>query len=491
MTSEKNSNRSIVIIGAGMGGLGMAMALKREWGFEDFVIIERASEVGGTWRENVYPGCASDVPIHGYSFSTDLKPDWNKSHGLQPEIQDYLLDLTSKYGLRSHCVFDTAVVSADWDEKDKVWRIVSTNTKTGATTTTNARIVVSAMGILAEPNLAKLPGHETFKGITFHSAQWREDVDLRRKRVAIIGNGCSATQIAPIITEDPTTDVTNFCRTPMWYVDGAHVPYSPFWKWIYAHVPLAALLHRWKIQASFDINYISFRGRNSWLHRRITKQLEAYIKTHAPEDYHDKIIPTYTPGCKRLIRDRDYLACLHRPNMRQNWDGIQNLTEDGIVTKTGEHIPFDVIVYATGFITDKFPVHVRGRSGLTVSEYYDENGGPTGYLGSTIPGFPNFFTIMGPNLTTGHASVIFAEEVQFNYALKLFKPVLDGALAAFEPTAAATDRYNAWLQRRLSNSVWTQCQSWYRVGTEGKIFSTFPGAMALFWLAKAECTYST
>ncbi|KAI0311991.1 FAD/NAD-P-binding domain-containing protein [Amylostereum chailletii] len=483
---EKSPDHSIVIVGAGLSGIGMGAALRRRWDFDDFVIFDRGSDIGGTWRDNIYPGCASDVPIHAYSYSTDPKPDWNMSHGLQGEIHDYLSSIVTKYGLRSHCVLNTVVDSADWDTTHNLWIVQTRNTQSREITFTRAKIVIAAIGVLADPHIPKYLGSESFKGPTFHSARWRNDVDLHGKRVAIIGNGSSGVQVAPNVAKDPTTDVVHFCRTPVWFVDGTHVPYSPTWKWIYAHVPFALFLHRWKLHIMSDSQFVYYLGENPWLNRRMAKVMRTYITTNAPKEYHNKMIPTYREypvGCKRLARDNGYLASLHRPNMHMNWDGIQYFTEDGIVTNAGDHLPFDAVIYATGFVTDRFPINVRGRLGSTLLEYYDQNGGPTAYMGSTAPGFPNFFTIMGPNLTTGHTSVVFAQEVQVLYALKLMKPIVDGTLTTFEPTSAATDEYNNWLQRRLVNSVYTQCHSWYRAGSDGsgKIFSKFPGPLTLFW----------
>ncbi|KAI0052204.1 FAD/NAD-P-binding domain-containing protein [Auriscalpium vulgare] len=477
----KSDSVGVAVIGAGFGGLGVGIALKRQWGYEDFVIFEKASEIGGTWRDNTYPGCGSDVPIHWYSYSTDLKSDWKRSHGSQAEIQQYLLDVTEKYALRAHCLFDTAVVSANWDSSISLWQIVTENFKTGKKTTTTAKILISAVGPLSEPHISSIAGADDFKGETFHSAQWRHDVVLHGKRVAVIGNGCSATQLVPVISEDPAVNVVNFCRTPMWLVPGDIPAYSELSKWIFTHIPFAMRLHRNKIMFQYDIRFLLFRGKTNFLTRGLAKSQTKYIKQRAPKEYHDKIIPTYPPGCKRLVRDTNYLASLHRPNVSQNWDGIAAVTENGLRLKTGEKVPFDVIIYATGFVTEKFPVTIKNTHSETVNEYWERHGGPAAYLGTTLPTFPNFIIIEGPNTATGHASVVFTEETQINYALQLMKPVLSGDLASFEPTAAASDAYNSHLQRRLDASVWTQCASWYRVGAQGRIFSVFPGPVALFW----------
>ncbi|KAI0034043.1 FAD/NAD-P-binding domain-containing protein [Vararia minispora EC-137] len=485
MADDKRSHHSVAIIGAGFGGLGMAMAMKRSWNYDDFIIFERGCEVGGTWRANTYPGAASDINIHVYTFSTDPRYDWPKTHGYQPEILDYLKDLADKYKLDPRIEFKTTVEKAEWDVVAQNWCIVTTHLESGKTTTHTATVLISATGILEQPHFAGIAGRDSFKGPLFHSARYRHDVSLRGKRVAVVGNGCSATQIVPVISEDPSTDVTSFCRTPMWYIDGSFKSYPASWKWVFRHVPMAYFLFRCALHIHYDSRFIVFRGSGrSWLHRLAQRYFASYIKAHAPREYHEKLIPDYAVGCTRIIRDPEYLSSLHRPNNRQNWDGIERITEDGIVTqKGGDHLPFDVIIFATGFVTDKFPIEIRGKSGLSISEYYDANGGPQGYYGATIPGFPNFMTIQGtcPNTTTGHESVIFTEECQFNYALQLFKPVIDKELETIEVTEEATVRFNNWIQQRMDTSIFVNCSSWYRVGQQGKVAAIWPSTIFQFW----------
>ncbi|KZV71882.1 FAD/NAD-P-binding domain-containing protein [Peniophora sp. CONT] len=470
----------IAIVGAGIGGLGMGMTLKRQLGFDDFVIYERDSDIGGTWSANTYPGCASDVRIHGYCYSNILKPDWEKSRGSQPEILSYLLDVTEKYDLRTHCVFNTSVSKAQWDDLTSVWRITITNGK-GEVSFISAKVLVSAMGVLVEPNVPAFPGVNDFKGPTFHSARYRHDVDLHGKQIAVVGNGCTAAQLVPSISEDPTVNVTQYCRTPMWYVPGPHIPYSSFWKRVYATVPFAMRLHRIRSQTIHDLGWFLIGYRLPFMSAKAQKSLTRYIMAMAPKEYASKMTPDYAPGCRRIILDNDYLSSLHRPNITPVFHGVGSIAEDGIIGEDGVHRPCDVIIYATGFVVDKYRTEIRGRSGKSLDDFFEEQGGPTAYLGTTVPDFPNFMLVQGPNTTTGHASVIFSEECQFNYAIQLFKPILRGELESVAPTDGATTRYNDWLQARISSSVWTQCSSWYRAGGTGKIFSNFPGPLVLFW----------
>ncbi|KAH9032545.1 FAD/NAD-P-binding domain-containing protein [Lactarius hengduanensis] len=463
------------------GGLAVAIALKTKWGLDDFVIYERGADVGGTWRDNTYPGCASDVPIHFYTLSTDLKSDWTRSHGTQPEILEYMHKVTDKYGLRKHCRFHTSLDKAEWDAAANMWRIETRDVRTGETQVTRATAIVSAIGVLVVPKYPKLQGIESFKGEVFHSARWRHDVDLHGKRVGVLGNGSSASQFIPIISKDPTVSVVNFARTKMWFLPGPLIPYREITKWIFAHIPLAQRIHRYMIATQYEVAYLAFKGKgNNFMGRYMTKTARDYTEKIAPQKYHHLIIPTYPIGCRRMVRDQGYLESLSRPNVRLTFDHIKHVESDGIVTETEEKVNLDVIIYGTGFVTDDYPLNLHGTRG-TLKEYNDAHGGPTAYLGTTVPGFPNFFMIQGPNTTTGHTSVIFSEESQVPHILQLLAPVRSGALTSVVPTEAATDKYNDMLQERLDNSVWTQCASWYRTGARGRIFSTFPGPLVLLW----------
>jgi hypothetical protein len=228
-----------------------------------------------------------------------------------------------------------------------------------------------------------------------------------------------------------------------------------------------------------EINYTIFS--REWVRGLSQRASTKYIFNSAPSEYHDCLIPDYPMGCKRILYDPGYLDSLHRPNVNLNWDGISEITENGIRTAKGEDMPFDVVIYATGFTTDEYPLSVRGINGQTTDDYFTSKGGPQAYIGTTVPGFPNFYWLSGPNTATGHTSVIFTEEAQINYSLQLIKPVLDGSVSSFEVTAKATDAYNEKLQARLACSVFMHCNSWYRVGGEGKIVAAFPWPITLFW----------
>ncbi|KAF7360682.1 hypothetical protein MVEN_00800000 [Mycena venus] len=476
----------IVVIGAGIGGVSFGIALRRHLAFDDFTIYEKGSDVGGTWRENIYPGASSDVATHFYSASTDLNPDWSATHTPQAEMYAYWRKLVTKYNLYPHIVFNRTVVSAEWNAKEQLYHIVTEDVQSGSKFSTTAKILISAIGILDVPRYPNIAGLSAFKGEIFHSARWDTGVDLRGKRVAVIGNGASAIQFVPFITEDPTVQVTEFCRTANWFippVTSSRSNYSPLWKWTFRYVPLVMRAYRVFLYLRTETNYLTFFA-NETFRSKATVLLTNYIKDTAPEEYHENLVPDYTLGCKRMLLDTSFLKSLHRPNLKLNWDGIQSISDDGIITKKGDKLPFDVIIFATGFTADRYPIQVIGEEGNTVQEYYDSQNGPKAYLGTTVPGFPNFFMIAGPNIATGHTSAILTEELQIGYIIKFVKPILDGLVATFSVKARATDAYNEIIQARLARSVWVKCISWYRAGGEGKVSSIFPGPMFLFawWL---------
>ncbi|PFH53522.1 hypothetical protein AMATHDRAFT_54678 [Amanita thiersii Skay4041] len=469
----------IVVIGAGCGGITFAIGLKHKLGFHNFTIYERGPTLGGTWRENVYPGCSSDVPMHFFSLSTDLH-DWPSTHGLQDEIFEYWHHLGNKYDIGQHIVFNHQVVAAEWDDQKQLHRISLKNTISGETSETEAQILISATGVLDIPRWPDYPGLDSFKGTIFHSARWEKDVSLKGKRVAVIGNGPSAIQFVPKISEDLTTNVINFCRTPSWVIPSMRHKYPTTFRWLLRNVPGLIRLVRLGYFLQFELAYWLVFSNS--VTRRFLQQLsKLYMLSAAPVKYHDKILPKHQLGCKRLLFDTGYLESLHRPNVSICWDGIKEIVDDGIITTNEEKQTFDVIILATGFMADAFATTIRGRNQQTVNEYYKASGGPKAYLGTSMPGFPNFYTLFGPNTATGHTSVIYSLEIQTDYVLQLIKPVLENKVSSFEVKAAAADEYNEKIHNKLASSVFVQCVSWYRTGGNGKITNIFPGPAMLFW----------
>ncbi|KAJ7184661.1 hypothetical protein C8R46DRAFT_1299959 [Mycena filopes] len=481
MTQNGSDQPHIVIIGAGIGGMIMAIELKR-MGCSNFTIIEKAAEVGGTWRDNIYPGCSSDVAIHLYSLSTDMKPDWVHSRAFQPAIQEYWIQLAFKHDLYPNIVFNRKVISAHWDIRTQKYQII-TEAGDGSLIPLEAAILVSAIGLLEVPRFPDIPGISSFRGDSFHSARWNYAVPLAGKRVAVIGSGASATQFVPIISEDPTVQVTQFFRSPTWvfpsveplpravieYINNQgqiRKEFSSVEKWLFRYVPLYARIFRNCIFLWNELLYLGVFG-NTTVSLYAQEFVKGYMKKSTPAEYADRLIPSDPDhSCKRIVYDTNYLASLARPNMSLVSVPIESIGEEGVFTQNGLQAA-DVIIYSTGYITDDYPINIKGTE-QTVSEYYRAHGGPTAYLGTAIPGFPNFFTLFGANTATGHTSVVFAEEVQVQYILQLIRPLLAGEISSVEVTAEATDAYNRKIQSRLLGFAWSKCRSWYRAGNNGK-----------------------
>ncbi|EMD34215.1 hypothetical protein CERSUDRAFT_117114 [Gelatoporia subvermispora B] len=496
MTSWKESEKGstsrprVAIIGAGVGGLTFAIGLKTKLGFEDFTIYEAGADVGGTWRDNTYPGCCSDVPTHLYSLSTGLNPLWSRTHVPQAEIQVYWQALAREYGLYERTRFRTRVVSALWDVRKAVWVIELEGAgekgqrgEAARRWTEEANVLISAVGLLRDPVFpADIPGRERFGGALFHSARWDHSVELEGKRVAVIGNGCSGAQIVPDIVKIPGIEVVNFCRTPSWIIPMNRFEYKAWHKWVFAHVPLAMRAYRWYLMGMLELWWPLFVGQTNRLRGRTENLVREFMKSVAPEKYHEQLMPKYPMGCKRLVIDTGYLTAMRRPNLTLTWDGVAEVTEKGITTKKGELVPLDVIVFSTGYEADGFPIPVRGKSGLTVQEFFNANGGPTAYHAMSIPGFPNFYLLGGPNSGTSAGSIIYFEECQTNYILQLVAPVIQGSARAFTVTPRACEANNARIQARLKGTVYAGCRSWYRAaGGEGKNFSIWPGMLTSYW----------
>ncbi|KAF5389896.1 hypothetical protein D9757_003713 [Collybiopsis confluens] len=498
MTLNENASiPHVVIVGAGVAGISTAVALKRKLGFENFTIFEKAPQIGGTWRDNTYPGCGSDVPGHFYSLSSELNPNWNTLYATQPELHQYWEGIFNKYSLDSHTKYNSIVTSAAWSNETQQYTIQVTDAVSGGITSVEANVLFYAIGGFQTPLYstdAGIPGIDSFKGLIWHSARYRHDVELKGKKVGVIGNGCSGAQLVPAIAVDPDVKVTNFCRTPQWIVPRTNFAYPRWLKWAFAHSDLTAVI---------------FRKSNTRIVALIRRLLTRYITAKAPKSQVKNLIPSYPVGCKRIIVDPQYLECLHWPNVQLKWDGIESIVENGIKLKTGEVVPLDVIIFATGYSVEPENLDVRGSQGTSIRAYHESQGGPTAYLGCSTPGFPNLFILLGPNVVSGSSSVIFVEEAQIGLAMSLIKPVLKGQLKSVEIKQDVADKYNEWLQDRLSDSVWTACNSYYHTSGDKsskvryrylvimglmltfggwKIIATFPGpASLLYWyMKKAE-----
>ncbi|EUC56303.1 L-lysine 6-monooxygenase (NADPH-requiring) protein [Rhizoctonia solani AG-3 Rhs1AP] len=488
---------NIAIIGAGIGGITAAISLQNTLSVYDYTIYELASEIGGTWQQNNYPGCACDVAGHWYSLSSEPNPDWSRPYAPRQEIHEYWKRIVIKHQVEPHIRFNTEFVSAVWNEKEQNYTLRLRDVKSNQITQVTANVVISAVGFFRHPRWPEFPGRENFKGDLLHAQMWDHSVSLSGKRVALIGNGCAGSQILPVISEDSSTMVTNFCRTPSWYVPRNSKPVPEWLKWCFRHVPYALRSNRYLHVgwSEFFYQYFKLTPLSAVLRQRLEKVslLKVCVYCKAPVQYHQYLIPNYAFGCKRTILDPGYLESLDRSNVEMEWDPITNIVPDGIQTKSGHKHQFDVIAFATGFdITSSLALDVTGVNGQRLQEYYDREGGPTGYMGTTIPGFPNWFTILGPNSITGHSSVVFIEELQVDYITQLLRPILAGDVQGFMPRADSTHAWNEWAQSKLGRHVWSGCASWYRAGPDGakgKTFAVWPGGNLHMWWSLRKPTW--
>jgi cation diffusion facilitator CzcD-associated flavoprotein CzcO len=444
----------VAIVGSGFSGLGAAIRLKQE-GRDDFVVLERGDEVGGTWHYNTYPGCACDIPSHLYSFSFAPNPDWSRTYSPQPEIRDYLRRCADDFGIRPHLRLRHEVTEAAWSEDEQRWRL---ETSEGPF---RARVVVAAMGPLTEPKIPDLPGLDSFEGATFHSARWDHDYDLTGKRVASIGTGASAIQYVPEI-QPKVEQLHVFQRTAPWIVPHGNRPVTRVERLLYRAVPAAQRLVRGGIYASREALVLGFAKRP-----RLMRVIEAVARRHMRSQISDpelieKLTPNYTIGCKRILPSNRWYPALRQPNVELVTDGIAEVRPRSIVGSDGVERPVDAIVFGTGFEVTDMPAakHLRGRDGQVLSEVWNRS--PQAYLGTAMAGFPNLFMLLGPNTGLGHNSIVYMIESQIQYVLDALETMEERDLEAVEVRPETVEAYNDELQSDLEGTVWdTGCASWY------------------------------
>jgi cation diffusion facilitator CzcD-associated flavoprotein CzcO len=465
----------IAIVGSGFSGIGMAIRLRKA-GIHDFVVLERADDVGGTWRANTYPGCQCDIPSHLYSFSFAPNPGWSRFYARQPEIWEYLRKVAHDFGVTPHIRLGCEVQGADWDEAARRWRL---QTSRGPLT---AQVLVGATGGLSAPALPDIPGLEGFEGTAFHSAEWDHEHDLTGERVAAIGTGASAIQFIPCI-QPQVAKLHVFQRTPSWVMPHPDRPTTAFERRLYRRLPPA----RWLLRAWLY-----------WFHEalvlttvidpRLSKRLERVGLRHLRRQVSDpvlraKLTPSYTLGCKRITMSNTFYPALQQPNVELVTEPVREVRPHSIVTADGTEREVDTIIFGTGFHVHDNPAMalMRGRDGRTLRETWD-GGGPQAYLGATIPGFPNLFLLMGPNTAGGYNSIVFTIESQINYVMDCLRVMDRNGHESVEVRRDVYDSFNREVEARLAGSVWNTggCSSWYLDG-RGRNFVWWPGFMWRFW----------
>jgi cation diffusion facilitator CzcD-associated flavoprotein CzcO len=464
----------VVIVGTGFSGLGMAIQLRKE-GRDDFVILEKAHDVGGTWRDNSYPGCACDIPSHMYSFSFEQNPDWSRAYSPQPEIWRYMREVADKHDLRRFVRFGQEMTGARWDAEENRWHVA---TRGGDEFVAGA--LVAGVGALHLPQIPELPGIEKFAGPAFHSARWRHDVDLKGKKVAVIGTGASAVQFVPKIAPE-VGELTLFQRTPPWIMPKADHEMSGRTRALFKAFPPAQRAYRNVLYWLLEARAIGFNGQ-SWVmnvgQRLAKRNIDRAITDPA---LRRKVTPDYTMGCKRVLISNDYYPALARDNVEVVTDGVREVREHSVVDAAGVEHEADVIVYGTGFhVTDAFDdLEIVGREGRNLGKEWATEGMRT-HLGITVAGFPNLFFLLGPNTGLGHNSVVFMIEAQISYVAEALRLARGRAI---EPKPEVQERFNGDIQRKLAKGIWTRggCKSWY-LDAKGVNRTIWPGFTWRYWL---------
>ena len=473
---------AVLIIGAGFGGLGMAIELGRA-GEHDVLLLEKGGDVGGVWRENTYPGAACDIPSHLYSFSFEPNPDWSRTYSPQAEILAYLRRCAGKYGVRDKIRFGCEVIAASFDEAAASWRVDWRDAQ-GRACTGHARALVSAVGLLSRPAIPALPGLGTFGGPVFHSAQWRHDVPLKRQRIAVIGTGASAIQFVPELAREAAR-VTVFQRTPAYVLPRADRAYGDRERRRFARWPWLMAAHRALIYLEHDSRAVGFT-RLPWaidlVGGRASRKL---LKQQVPDAaLRERLTPHYPIGCKRVLISSDWLPALSRPNVELVTEAIEGVTPAGVRVAGGREIEVDAIVLGTGFAASEFlaPMEIRGRGGRPLNEAWAN--GAEAWLGITVPGFPNFFMLYGPNTNLGHNSIVFMLESQIAHVMRCLRRLRDERGTTIEVESPPFERYNARMQQRSAKTVFAGCTSWY-VDAGGRHTVNWPGFTTTYrWLTR-------
>jgi cation diffusion facilitator CzcD-associated flavoprotein CzcO len=460
---------SVIIVGAGFGGIAAAIELKRA-GIDDIRILERAADLGGTWYYNSYPGCACDVPSHLYSFSFAQRRDWSRLCSPQAEIHGYLHEVARAHGVEALVQVGCEVTACEWDEPSCTWTV-----STAQGEHLEADAIVLATGQLHQPAYPRIEGAQEFGGHSFHSARWDHAYDLAGKRVAVVGTGASAVQLVPEIAER-VARLWVFQRTGNWMLPRKNRRYPPLLKAAIERVPgLQAFRRRFMFEYCESITLAIRHPRT--FGRLTHARSRAFMRSQLKDpQVREKVWPDYTFGCKRVLFSSQYLPALQRANVELITDAIARLEDSGIVTSTGARVEVDCIIWATGFRTTQFmfPMQITTSTGLDLRDAWAE--GAHAHFGITVPGFPNMFVMYGPNTNTSGGSIIAYHEAQASYLRQALEQVRDrgaGAIEVRPEVEAANDRA---VQARFAGTAWTRCDSWYR-DERGRVIANWPGYM--------------
>ncbi len=468
----------VVVLGAGAAGIAMTVRLKQA-GIGTVTVLEKADALGGTWRDNSYPGSGCDVPSHLYSFSFATKHDWSRKYAKQPEILAYLTDVAERFDVVRHLRLGVTVEAVERDEAEGVWRVRLAD---GETVT--ADVVISATGQLNAPVVPEIEGTDDFAGTVFHTARWRHDHDLVDRDVAVVGTGASVIQIVPAIA-DTVRSLTIFQRSPAYVIAKPDRAFRSWEQSAFAHLPGADKAYRAWLYAKMDVRFVGFTQTNAvtdtvggWLLKWYTRVSRSITIDGVPQE---AITPDYPVGCKRLLISNDYYDTLAKPNVTMVTSGIERITAGGVRDRSGVEHPADTLVWGTGFDALNFlaGIEVTGTAGEKLSDVWAE--GAEAYLGLAVPGFPNFFLLYGPNTNLGHSSILFMVERAADYVVALLAEMGRTGARTAEVRTAAHRTFSADVQERMAQTAWVgNCTSWYKTAA-GRITNNWPGFTTQYW----------
>jgi 4-hydroxyacetophenone monooxygenase len=491
---DKSLHPTFTIVGAGVSGILIGMKLKQAGA--SFRILEQNTAIGGTWHENTYPDCGVDTPNHFYSYSFARNNEWSHYFSLRGEIHDYLQRCVDQYGLSEHIDFGITVEEAHWNESTQEWAIETQDIQ-GEKTRHTTDILISAVGQLNRPSIPNIPGLADFSGPSFHSAQWRHDISLAGKRVGVIGAGASAMQFVPLIAPEAES-LTIFQRSHQWArsIDEYRKTVSPSVKWLLNNVPFYGAWMRFTLAWRYGDGLLRFLKRDpTWPHTdrsvnrgndRHRAELADYISEQLRDrpDLFEKVLPTFPPYAKRMLIDNGWYRTLTRSNVDLVMEPIARVVSDGIVTADGQIHNLDALILATGFLATDILGHIdiTGRNGVRLATRWKDNDARA-YLGMSVPGFPNFFVMYGPNTNLGHGgSIIFQAECQGRYLMDLFDKMKESGATSVEVRSDVHDSYNDRVDAEHAKMIWTHpgVAPWYR-NAAGRVVSNSPWRLVDYW----------
>ncbi len=473
--NEQEDVHDLIIIGAGFAGLGMAVRAARQG--RRFLVLERADDVGGTWRDNVYPGVACDTQSHHYSFSFAPNPNWSRRFASGAEIHAYLRDVTQRFGIADNIRLGCKVSDLRFDPDTQVWHIKTSEGQF------RARVVVTATGQLTEPAYPQLPGLSDFVGPVLHTARWDPNFTAKNKRIGVIGSGASAIQLVPKLAEE-ADHLTLFQRSAPWMCPKDDRAFTEAEKRRFRRVPLWQRLYRYSIYWSWERSWPEFLDGSQKQRERRQELLKLLETAVASPELRDQLTPDYPVGCKRILLSDTFLSTLERPHIDVCTDSVARILPSGVELSDGRQVELDCLALATGFAAQDFlpNLTVIGPEGQNLHEVWDEAGGAEAYLGMMVPGFPNFFMMYGPNTNLGHNSIVFMLECQTHFISHALQRLFHFSQGTISVSLNEMAAYQKTLEDELSLTAWAgNCTSWYKTGTN-KITSNWSTSTLKYWL---------